>query len=30
MSLNGTYKIVSESQFGKTEAVFNFKTEGDV
>ena len=30
MALNGTYKIVTESQMGKTEATFNFKTDGNV
>ncbi|NLL40020.1 MAG: hypothetical protein GX254_10605 [Clostridiales bacterium] len=30
MALNGTYKTISESQFGKTEAIFHFKTEGNV
>lgn len=30
MALNGTYKVVTQSQMGKTEAVFHFKTDGNV
>ncbi len=30
MALNGTYKITAQSQMGKTEATFHFKTDGDV
>ncbi len=29
MALNGTYRITAQSQMGKTEATFHFKTEGD-
>lgn len=30
MALEGTYKVITESQMGKTEATFHFKTEGNV
>ena len=30
MAIDGSYKIVSESQMGKTEAVLHFRTDGNV
>jgi hypothetical protein len=30
MAMDGTYKVTTSSQMGKTEATFHFKTDGDV